>query len=109
MIKLDTTRDGILLPVHAQPRSRRNAVVGVQAGRLKVAVTAAPEKGKANEAIVRVLADALGIKASQIELAGGASARHKKFRVSGLSAAELEQRIAACLGGDNGDDNPSAG
>lgn len=100
MIKLETTREGVLLPVHAQPRSRRNAVLGVQAGRLKVAVTEAPEKGKANTALIRALAEALGLKSAQIALSAGAASRHKKFLVTGITAAEVQLRLAACLGGD---------
>jgi uncharacterized protein (TIGR00251 family) len=99
MIPLETCREGVLLPVHAQPRGRKNAVLGIQAGRLKVSVTEAPEKGKANDALIRVLAEALGLKPAQVALAGGAASRHKKFLVTGIAAADLEQRIAACLGG----------
>ena len=50
-----------ILPVLAQPGSKRDGIIGERAGALRVAVTAAPEKGKANVAIQSVLAEALGL------------------------------------------------
>lgn len=98
MIALDETSAGILIPVKAQPGARRNGITGEHAGALKVAVTQAPEKGKANDAIVEVLARALELKRSQIELASGSTSSQKKFVVKGISRQELEQRIALALG-----------
>lgn len=98
-VPLVPTADGVLVPVHAQPRAKRSAVVGVHGERLKVAVTAAPEKGKANEEIIEVLADALKLKRSQIALSAGAGSRQKTFVVSGVEPDELRRRIEACLGG----------
>src|SRR6266704_1433728 len=62
MIDLQLTSGGVILPVHAQPGSRKNGITGIHAGRLKVAVTQAPEKGKANQALVKLLADLLDVK-----------------------------------------------
>lgn len=97
MISLQETPRGVSLPVQAQPGARRNAVVGVRDGRLRVAVTQAPEKGKANEALVEVLAEVLDLKKSQIALVSGETSRQKQFLITGLSLAELSQRIAVCL------------
>ncbi len=98
MIDIEPTTDGVLLPVRAQPGARKNGVVGVHDGRLKVAVTQAREKGKANGAIKKVLAAALRLKKSQIELVGGPTSSQKKFRVTGLTVGELRDRIAVLLG-----------
>ena len=54
-----------------QPGARRNGIMGIHAGALKVAVTQAAEKGKANQAVADVLCDALGLRPSQIELRSG--------------------------------------
>lgn len=97
-VELTADRDGVLLPVHAQPGARRNGIVGVHAGRLKVAVTQAPEKGKANDAIIAVLADDLALKRSQFSLASGPTNSRKVFRVRDLTVDELAERIASCLG-----------
>jgi uncharacterized protein (TIGR00251 family) len=85
--------------VRAQPGARKNAVVGEQAGALKVAVTAPPEDGRANAAITDLLREWLGVKRSQVELVGGPTNRNKTFLIRGLTPAELTALLAAKLGG----------
>ncbi|MGC1273601.1 MAG: DUF167 domain-containing protein [Planctomycetaceae bacterium] len=97
MLELTTNADGVVLPVHAKPKSSRNGVVGVHAGRLKVAVTAAPEKGKANAAVLEVLAKGLGLKRSQLSLVAGETDPRKTVLVTGIDAADVRQRIATAL------------
>ena len=99
MIPLTPQPDGLVLPVRAQPGARKNAVTGEHVGALRVAVSAAPEKGKANAAIRAVLVDALGLKNSQVNLLSGETSRDKTFVVSGIEADELRRRIAEVLGG----------
>jgi uncharacterized protein (TIGR00251 family) len=94
MIELQSAAEGTILPVHAQPGARKNGVTGVHAGRLKVAVTQAPEKGKANQALVKLLAELLEIKRSQIALVAGETSHHKKFLITGVARATLEQRLS---------------
>ncbi len=88
---------GATLAVRAQPGARKNAVVGEQAGALKVAVTAPPEDGRANAALVEVLRSWLVLKRSQLELVSGATSRNKVFLVRGLTAEELTALIEAKL------------
>src|SRR5262245_9359746 len=97
MLELQSTNDGVILPVHAQPGARKNGVTGVHAGRLKVAVTRAPEKGKANQALLNLLAELLELKRAQIVLIAGVVSNHKKFLITGIDQATLEQRLAALL------------
>ena len=89
--------DGVVLPVHAQAGARKNGVMGAHAGRLKVAVTQAPEKGKANQAIVQVLADWLQIKRSQVTLLSGETSHQKRFLITGIAVERLQETIAAVL------------
>ena len=89
--------EGCILPVRAQPGARRNGIVGEQAGMLKVAVTAPPDKGRANDAIVEVLADVLGLKRTQIVLVSGPTSRQKKFLLRGVSAAVIAGMIAKVI------------
>jgi uncharacterized protein (TIGR00251 family) len=96
-IALEATAEGAILPVQAQAGARRNGIVGAHAGRVKVAVTQAPEKGKANAAIIEVLAGLLKVKRSRIVLLGGATSSQKKFLVEGLGVEELAERLAALL------------
>jgi uncharacterized protein (TIGR00251 family) len=97
MIELEPVTDGVILPLQAQPKARKNGVIGLHAGCLKVAVTAAPEKGKANKAIIKVLAEALGVRKSQLSIVAGETSPRKKCRVSEISLDDLRQRIAACV------------
>jgi uncharacterized protein (TIGR00251 family) len=96
-VELTSTANGIILPVQAQPGGRKNGVTGVHAGRLKVSVTQAPERGKANKALVVVLADALGLKPAEIRLLSGETTSRKKFLVQGVALPELQRRIVAWL------------
>ena len=75
--------------------ARRNEVRGVQDGALKVCVTQAPEKGKANKAIIEVLAKWLEVRKSQIELISGETASQKKFLVREVKLEDLAGRIHA--------------
>src|SRR5436305_11444994 len=97
MIELMDHSDGVVLPVKAQPGGRKNAIRGEQAGALKVSVTQVAEKGKANAALVEVLAKALRLKRSQIELIAGEMQSQKRFLIRGVSSNDLKTRIAAAL------------
>jgi uncharacterized protein (TIGR00251 family) len=99
MVGVTEHAEGLLLVVRAQPGARRSGIVGEQAGALKVAVTAPPEDGRANKALVEVLREGLGLKRSQVELFSGQTSRAKRFLIRGLSRAELESRLAVALGG----------
>jgi uncharacterized protein (TIGR00251 family) len=99
MIAITDHAEGCILPVRAQPGARRAGVQGEQAGALKVAVTAPPEDGRANQALVEVLRKALSVKRSQVELIAGQTSRDKRFLIRGLTRAELESRLAALLRG----------
>ena len=96
-VEISPHPDGALLPVQAQPKSRKNGVVGEHAGALKVAVTQAPEKGKANDALIKVLADELDLKRSQVRLVSGETSSKKVFLIASISVAELLDRVTDCL------------
>src|SRR5213592_2060165 len=98
MITITDHADGCVLPVRAQPGARRAGVQGERNGALKIAVTAPPEDGRANAALVEVLREALGLKRSQVELLSGQTARDKRFLIRGLARGELEARLAELLG-----------
>jgi len=98
MITITDHAEGCVLSVRAQPGARRNGVQGEQSGALKIAVTAPPEDGRANAALVEEMREALGVKRSQIELLSGQTSRAKKFLIRGVAKAELEARVAALLG-----------
>lgn len=93
MIDVTAHAQGAIVPVRAQPGARRNGITGTHAGALKVAVTAAPEKGRANAAIADVLAEALGCPASGVQILSGETSRQKRFLVVGLAPADVRARL----------------
>jgi uncharacterized protein (TIGR00251 family) len=96
MVQLEQTPAGTILLVRAHPGARRNAVLGEHDGALRVAVTAAADKGKANQAIAEQLSEAFGIPKSAIELLNGGASRQKRFLLRGMSpesAAKVIQRL----------------
>jgi len=97
MLALSAIDGGVQFPVRAQPKASRNAVVGLHAGRLKVAVTAAPTGGKANEAVEKVIAKALGVRPSAVAVVVGHASRDKVVRVGGLAADEARRRLESIL------------
>jgi uncharacterized protein (TIGR00251 family) len=97
VIELSASREGVLLNVHAQPGARREGLTGEHDGALRVAVNAPPDKGKANAAILQVLAGALGLKPSQIALIAGETSRRKRVLLAGLTVEDAARRIAAAL------------
>ncbi len=70
-----------MVEVRVQPRARRNEVVEQAGGVVRVRVTAAPEAGAANRAVIALLAEAFGVAPSRVELVRGAASRDKLFRV----------------------------
>jgi hypothetical protein len=83
-------QDGaITFEVRVAPRASRNRILGVQEGALKVALTAPPVDGAANEALKKLLAKALGVAKSRVEIVRGDRARVKLLRVRGVGAGEV--------------------
>jgi len=97
MIQFENVPEGTILPVRAYAGARRNSILGQREGELRVAVSAAPEKGKANQAIVKMLSKALGMPKSSIDLIRGSTSRHKQFLLSGVPLKEARQKIQLIL------------
>jgi uncharacterized protein (TIGR00251 family) len=97
MISLEQTPDGVIIPVRVHAAARRNAIVGVHAGALRIDVTAAPEKGKANLAVIRVLSAALETPKSAVTLVSGATNARKRFLATGLTLQQVRDHLAELL------------
>jgi uncharacterized protein (TIGR00251 family) len=83
----------VSLAVRVAPRAGRDEVIGVDAeGALRVRVSAPPVDGRANEAVVRLIAAALGLPASAVEIVRGATARRKRLRIRGVDPARVAAR-----------------
>ena len=86
--------DGGLLHVRVQPRAARAGIAGWRPdGALGVRVTAAPVDGRANAAVGALLAAALGVRVSAVEIVRGASGRDKYVRVAGVTREDLIRRL----------------
>ena len=86
-------KGGTRVRLRVRPGGRRNAILGVHGGALKVTVTAAPERGKANDAVVDLLAGALGVSPSEIEIVSG-HASPDKTAIVPLPLETVEERLA---------------
>ena len=92
---LDVDRDGnVLLSVHVQPGARTTEVVGRHGDALKVRIAAPPVDGKANRAVLALIAETFDTPVSNVELAAGASNRRKRIKISGLTAEAARERLA---------------
>jgi uncharacterized protein len=93
VIALNETASGVTFSVRVQPRAKRNSLVGELGDALKIALTAPPLDGKANEACIEFLADLLELPRSSISIIAGHTSRNKIVRVTGLSSFALRQRL----------------
>jgi uncharacterized protein (TIGR00251 family) len=88
---------GCRLAVRVHPKARRNRLVGLHAGALKLEVTAAPEGGEANRVVERLLAECLGVAPSRASVVSGAASRSKTVEITGVTADMASRRIAERL------------
>lgn len=93
MIPIRDTAGGVSFAVKVHPRARKNAVTGELGEALKVALTAPPAEGRANQALVEFLAELLQLPRASVTIAAGRSSRNKVVRISGLTAAQVGERI----------------
>jgi uncharacterized protein (TIGR00251 family) len=85
--------DGCTLAVRIHPGARKNAVTGLHADAAKIALTAPPVDGKANEALIAFLAETLRLPRARIAIVSGITSRAKLLRIAGKSAAEVEAAL----------------
>ncbi|HET9116198.1 MAG TPA: DUF167 domain-containing protein [Gaiellaceae bacterium] len=92
----ETTR----LRLRVSPGAGRTAVVGRHGDAWKVRVTEAPERGRANEAVLRLLADTLTLPRTALTLVSGHGGREKIVELTGVGPALIERRLASAVAGD---------
>ena len=90
---IEPTAGGCVLNVRVIPRASRNKIQGVLGDSLKIRLQAPPVDGKANEALVRFLADTLRLPARNIDLLSGETGRNKRVLLSGLDEAKTRARL----------------
>ncbi len=85
------------VPLHVQPRARRNEIVGIHNGALKLKIVAPPVDAAANRAILRFFADLLEIPISRLRILSGEKARDKFLRIEGVSLSQFLSRLPSDL------------
>ena len=93
MAVMKTSPDGVTFAVKVHPRARKNAITGRAGDALKLALTAPPADGKANQACIDFFAKLLNVPRSSVTIAAGQTSRNKVIRVAGLSAEEVKKRL----------------
>lgn len=89
---------GATFSVRVQPRARKNAITGVAGDALKLALTAPPVEGKANQACIEFLADFLNVPRASVTIVAGQSGRNKVIRIASRTAAQVAERFRAVIG-----------
>ena len=79
--------DAIILALHVQPGAKRSETAGLHGNALKIRLAAPPIEGRANEALVKFIAELFGVPLRNVELLRGAQSRHKMVKVTGSTAA----------------------
>jgi len=93
MISLHETPGLVIFAVKVHPRAKKNAITGEVGDALKVALTAPPVEGKANEACIEFFAKLLKLPRSSVTIASGQTSRNKVIRVSGLTGQQVRERL----------------
>ena len=81
------------LPVKVIAGASRSEIADWSAGRLRVRVSAVAERGKANAALIRLLAERLGLPGSALRVVAGKTSVRKTLEIAGLGEAELRERL----------------
>ncbi len=88
-----TSQETVRLKVRVQPKASRNQVEGYRGDRLSLRVTAPPEAGKANSAVVSLLAEQLGIAKSKVRMIRGQASRDKVVLIESLTPEEVRRSL----------------
>jgi uncharacterized protein (TIGR00251 family) len=94
MIEITEDESGVTIPLRVQPKASSDRIAGEHAGSLKVSVTAPPERGRANAAVIRLLAKKLNVSKNCITVIAGENSRRKKIHVDNMNASQVEKRLS---------------
>ena len=93
MIPVQASGAGVTFAIKVHPRAKKNAITGEVGDALKLALTAPPVDGKANEACIEFFAKLLKVPQSSITIASGHRSRNKVIRISGITVPQLRDRL----------------
>ena len=90
---LKESNGAVTFQVRVVPRSSKNQIVAAAGEAIKVRLTAPPVDGKANEALIKFLAEILEVSRGQIEIISGEKSKQKTMRVRGITIAQIKEKI----------------
>lgn len=93
MIAIHETPNGVSFAVKVHPKARKNAITGELGDAVKISLTAPPIEGRANLGCIEFFAKLFGVPRSSVAIASGEGSRNKVFRVIGLSADEVREKL----------------
>ena len=93
MLDIEQKDNWLTINLKVHPKSSANKVVGEHNGALKVSVTAPPEGGKANAAVVKLLSKLLRIPKSNVEIVSGQTSKNKRIRILGIKPVDIGKLI----------------
>ncbi len=86
----------VIFAVRAAPRSSRSAIEGEHEGALKVRLRAPPVEDRANDALVRLLAEHLNVPRSAVRIVAGGKSRTKRVEIAGVTRAQVIEMVESC-------------
>ena len=92
-LMVQDTKDGAILTVHIQPKASTTECVGIHGDAIKIRIAAPPVNGAVNDALIRFLARRLSIPLISVQVQSGASGRHKRVLVKGVTAQLVLDRL----------------
>lgn len=101
-IRVETAGSITRIQLKVVPNASRTRIVGEYQGALKVAVAVPPEKGRANEAVIDLLAASLGLRRHQLTIESGATTARKTLSISGVRADAVARALESLLSGPDG-------
>ena len=89
----------IYLSIEVQPGATKSGLKGVNKwrGRLQVTVNSQPKRGAANEEVIQVLSDTLGIKKSNLSIVNGATSRQKNVKIENVKLLDIQAKLTEIL------------
>jgi uncharacterized protein len=86
--------DGCTLVLRVHPGAKRDAIIGLHNGAIKISLTTPPVDGRANDAVIAFLAERLRLPRARIALVSGLANRSKTVRITGMNADEVTARLS---------------
>lgn len=93
-VHIELTAAGVVIRVKVVPGASRDQIVGLLGEALKVKTAAPPEGGKANAAVCRIIAEALGVSERDVSVVAGHSQANKKIEVRGVTVEQVRERLS---------------